>query len=77
MLPIGFHSWQFRVPMRKALLQKLTPIDLSTIPYYHFVTGEMAGVEDVIISNSGYTGAGGFELYMYNEDGIQVWDKTI
>ena len=58
-----------------ALLQKLTPIDLSTIPYYNFVTGEMAGVKEVIISNSGYTGAGGFELYMYNEDGNQMWER--
>ena len=62
-------------PRAAALLQKLTPIDLSTIPYYNFVTGELAGVKEVIISNSGYTGAGGFELYMYNEDGNQVWER--
>ncbi len=69
MLRIGFHNWPFRVPMPRHLIQQLTSIDLSQIPYYHFVTGELAGVKDVIISNSGYTGAGGFELYMYNEDG--------
>ncbi len=62
-------------PNARALLQKLTPIDLSDIPYYNFVTGELAGVKEVIISNSGYTGAGGFELYMYNEDGNQVWES--
>jgi len=62
-------------PNSVALLQKLTPIDLTTIPYYHFITGELAGVDEVIISNSGYTGAGGFELYMYNEDGPRVWEE--
>jgi aminomethyltransferase len=62
-------------PNAAALLQKITPVDLSQIPYYHFVTGELGGVGEVIISNSGYTGAGGFELYMYNEDGPQIWDR--
>jgi aminomethyltransferase len=61
-------------PNAAALLQTLTSIDLSQVPYYHFISGELAGVEEVIISNSGYTGAGGFELYMYNEDGPRVWD---
>lgn len=42
---------------------KLTPVNLSEIPYYAFTTGEFAGQKDVIISNTGYTGAGGFELY--------------
>lgn len=62
-------------PKAGALLQKLTQIDLAQLPYYHFVTGELAGVGEVIISNSGYTGAGGFELYMYNEDGPQIWER--
>jgi aminomethyltransferase len=62
-------------PRATALLQLITPIDLSQIPYYHFVVGEFAGVGEVIISNSGYTGAGGFELYMSNEDGPQVWNR--
>ncbi len=62
-------------PNATALLQKLSSVDLSQIPYYHFVTGELAGIKDVIISNSGYTGAGGFELYMYNEDAAQIWER--
>ncbi len=62
-------------PNAMSLLQKLTHIDLSTIAYYNFVTAELAGVREVIISNSGYTGAGGFELYIYNEDGSQVWER--
>ncbi len=62
-------------PNATALLQTLTSIDLSQIPYYNFVSGALAGIGEVIISNSGYTGAGGFELYMHNEDGPQVWDR--
>jgi aminomethyltransferase len=62
-------------PNAAALLQKITLVDLSQIPYYHFVTGELGGVGEVIISNSGYTGAGGFELYMYNQDGPRIWDR--
>lgn len=60
-------------PGAAGVLQKLTLVDLSKIPYYQFVTGEVAGVSDVIISNSGYTGAGGFELYMPDEDGPAIW----
>ena len=57
-------------------LQKLTPIDLSAIPYYHFTHGEFAGEPDVIISNTGYTGAGGFELYFYPEAAMKIWDTV-
>lgn len=62
-------------PNAEALLQKLTTVDLSKIPYYNFITDELAGVNEVIISNSGYTGAGGFELYLHNGDGTQVWES--
>jgi aminomethyltransferase len=62
-------------PKAKALLQRLTNIDLDQIPYYHFKTGEVSGIKEVLISNTGYTGAGGFELYMYNEDAVQVWNS--
>ena len=57
-------------------MQKLTPIDLSAIPYYHFTHGEFAGEPDVIISNTGYTGAGGFELYFYPEAALKIWDAV-
>lgn len=46
---------------------------MSEIPYYAFTTGEFAGQKDVIISNTGYTGAGGFELYFYPEAGQAIW----
>ena len=61
-------------PKATEVLQRLTSVDLSTIPYYCFTTGEFAGCKNVIISNTGYTGAGGFELYFYNEDGMKIWN---
>lgn len=64
-------------PRAIEILQKLTPLQLDQIPYYHFVTGELAGKKEVIISNSGYTGAGGFELYMYNEEGPDLWEAIM
>ncbi len=57
------------------VLQKLTNVSLSDIPYYCFTTGSFAGVDKVIVSNTGYTGAGGFELYFYNTDGHKIWDS--
>ncbi len=61
-------------PKAKDLLQELTSVDLSAIPYYAFTTGSFAGVDNVIISNTGYTGAGGFELYFYPEHGHKIWN---
>ncbi len=57
-------------------LQKLTETDLSAIPYYAFAAGKMAGLDDVIISNTGYTGAGGFEIYVWNKDARKLWDAV-
>lgn len=61
-------------PKAVGVLQKLTKTDLSSIKYYHFAIGEFAGVADVIISNTGYTGAGGFEIYVNNKDGEKIWN---
>jgi aminomethyltransferase len=55
-------------------LQKLTDVDLSKMEYYTFTVGKMAGINDVIISNTGYTGAGGFEIYVKNADAEKMWD---
>lgn len=63
-------------PKALATLQKLTNIDLSAIPYYHFTHGAFAGAKNVIISNTGYTGAGGFEIYFYPEDAEQIWNAV-
>jgi aminomethyltransferase len=56
-------------------LQKLTAIDLSAIKYYHFAKGEFAGAKDVILSNTGYTGAGGFEIYMNKPEADKIWNS--
>ena len=55
-------------------LQKLTEVNLSELPYYHFTVGSIAGVSDVIISNTGYTGSGGFEIYFKNENAVEIWE---
>jgi aminomethyltransferase len=60
-------------PQAKATLQKLTAVNLSEIPYYSFAKGTFCGVDNVIISNTGYTGAGGFEIYFENEDADKIW----
>jgi aminomethyltransferase len=61
-------------PKATEALQSLTNINLSEVPFYHFVKGTLAGVHDVIISGTGYTGAGGFELYVNASDSEKVWN---
>lgn len=65
----------FAVQGPKAIeaVQALSPVNLSEVKFYHFTVGEFAGVQDVIISGTGYTGAGGFEIYVKNEDAEHVW----
>ncbi|MEG0039052.1 MULTISPECIES: glycine cleavage system aminomethyltransferase GcvT [Bacteroides] len=72
------HMAQLAVQGPKAILalQKLTAINLSDIPYYTFKVGEFAGEKNVIISNTGYTGAGGFELYFYPEAADKIWQAV-
>lgn len=64
-------------PNAQATLQKLTSVDLDSIKYYRFEVGPMAGVDHIIISATGYTGAGGFELYVHNEHAKQLWDAVL
>lgn len=64
-------------PKATEVLQRLTAVDLSKIKFYTFVEEEFAGVQDVIISATGYTGAGGFELYVKNEDAESVWHQIM
>lgn len=61
-------------PKATGVLQTLTKTDLSKIPYYHFAIGEFAGVPNVVISNTGYTGAGGFEIYVDQSAAVKVWN---
>lgn len=60
-------------PKAVTALQKLTKVELSTIKYYHFSIGEFAGVQDVVMSNTGYTGAGGFEIYVHKNYAEKTW----
>jgi aminomethyltransferase len=60
-------------PKAAQALQSLTNTDLSAMEYYTFVKGTFAGVENVVISATGYTGAGGFELYFDNEHADKIW----
>jgi aminomethyltransferase len=61
-------------PKATATLQKLTNVDLSKIKYYTFTTGSIGGIDDVIISTTGYTGSGGFELYFRNAAAEHLWN---
>ena len=66
----------FAVQGPKALptLQKLTDIDLASMDYYTYKAGTLAGIEDVFVSATGYTGAGGFEIYVWNKDAEKMWN---
>lgn len=55
-------------------LQKLTNVKLADIPYYSFAKGTFNGIDNVVISNTGYTGAGGFEIYFENGHAEKIWD---
>jgi len=57
-------------------MQSLTSVNLSEIPFYKFKVGDFAGVEHAIISATGYTGSGGFEIYVKNEEVESVWNKV-
>lgn len=60
-------------PKATATLQKLTEMDLLAMEYYTFRKGTLAGIDDVLISATGYTGAGGFEIYVEAEDAEAMW----
>lgn len=66
-------------PQATALLQPLTSMDLLNLPYYNFVKGVFAGVENVLISATGYTGAGGVEIYFEDKEGVAdtIWNAIM
>ncbi|MGO1816275.1 MAG: glycine cleavage system aminomethyltransferase GcvT [Sphingobacterium sp.] len=64
-------------PKAADALQSLTEMELASMGYYSFEKGAFAGVDNVLVSATGYTGAGGFEIYVANEDARQVWDAII
>lgn len=59
------------------VLKTLTSINLDVIEYYHFDRGQVAGIDNVIISATGYTGSGGFELYLDNANALALWDALM
>ena len=63
-------------PMATKILQPLTEIDILNLKYYTFTKGKFAGVDNVLISATGYTGAGGVEIYFEDKDGAadKIWD---
>ncbi|CAN1575448.1 GcvT Glycine cleavage system T protein (aminomethyltransferase) [Flavobacteriaceae bacterium] len=63
-------------PKAVEAMQSLSSIDLSAIAYYHFEVADFAGLDNVIISATGYTGSGGFEIYCKNEDAETIWNKV-
>ena len=64
-------------PKAVEAMQALSSHDLGAINFYNFIVGDFAGVEHVIISATGYTGSGGFEIYCKNSEVQQVWDKVL
>lgn len=63
-------------PKASEAMQALTSVDLKAIPFYGFEVGPFAGIEHVIISATGYTGSGGFEIYCKNNEVEQIWNKV-
>ncbi|MFD0797149.1 glycine cleavage system aminomethyltransferase GcvT [Maribacter chungangensis] len=63
-------------PMAVEAMQSLTSVDLASIKFYNFKVADFAGIEHVIISATGYTGSGGFEIYCKNSEVKQIWDKV-
>ena len=61
-------------PKAADALQSLTDIDLKNMKYYTFAKGTLAGVENVLVAATGYTGSGGFELYFNSKDAVKIWD---
>ena len=63
-------------PKAVEAMQSLSSLDLADISFYKFKIGDFAGIEHVIISATGYTGSGGFEIYCKNTDVEQIWNKV-
>ncbi len=63
-------------PKAVEAMQSLTSVDLSEIPFYKFKVADFAGIDHVIISATGYTGSGGFEIYCKNDEVEQIWNRV-
>ncbi len=61
-------------PKSKDILAKVCREDLANLAYYHFIKGDIGELTNVLISATGYTGSGGFELYIAPQDAVQLWN---
>jgi aminomethyltransferase len=73
----GFSLLAIQGPKAIEAMQSLTSEDLSAIKFYTFKVSDFAGIDNVIISATGYTGSGGFEIYCKNEDVAQIWTRVM
>ncbi|WP_298764913.1 glycine cleavage system aminomethyltransferase GcvT [uncultured Polaribacter sp.] len=73
----GYSLLAIQGPKAIEAMQSLSSLDLAAIPFYKFKVGDFAGIENVIISATGYTGSGGFEIYCKNNEVAQVWNKVL
>lgn len=64
-------------PLSHKTLAKLTDVAIEAIPYYSFLKGTVAGIDNVLISATGYTGSGGYELYVENKDAVVIWNALM
>lgn len=72
-----FSLFAIQGPKATEVLQKLTSVNLADIKFYTFEVGDFAGVDHVILSATGYTGAGGFEIYLHNKDAEHIWSEVL
>ncbi|HZJ18874.1 MAG TPA: glycine cleavage system aminomethyltransferase GcvT [Pricia sp.] len=72
----GFSLLAIQGPKSIEAMQSLTSVDLAEIKFYNFVVADFAGIDYVIISATGYTGSGGFEIYCKNAEVQQIWNKV-
>ena len=72
----GYSLLAIQGPKAVEAMQSITSVDLAAIPFYKFKIGDFAGIDNVIISATGYTGSGGFEIYCKNDEVVQIWNKV-
>jgi len=75
-LSMNYSLLAIQGPKALEAMQSLTSVDLAEIAFYNFEVADFAGIEHVIISATGYTGSGGFEIYCKNSEAKQIWDKV-
>lgn len=75
-LSMNYSLLAIQGPKAVEAMQSLTSVDLAEIAFYNFEVADFAGIEHVIISATGYTGSGGFEIYCKNSEAKQIWDKV-